>query len=492
MADHVAYFIEAVERDRALWRSIDVRLLAVYLDGAWRNLSTQIYLRPMTPEDTARLPHPVHNKLLRAEQHVLPINDLATLLDSISRGTWPTTGPDAVAFLCRQFEGSGSARTPYAFTYCQFHSLDTPYDRPNYVWSGHVLRADGDSCGTIMNRVPGAYNALDAIAQQHEYPFKRFDLLASHVLDTPAPTLGSQNAWCEVFAPFEARIDAESVRLEGDDVHYALLAGSPNVFGEVRLQVIPDPPGTEVPANTVLPEGAQWKNVDEDAWTLEGDTKTDAADGVAFALHCGSQPVQWLHLRKYRTHGRAIPLVVYEHLDAGLELLENWLSGDAKPKQGGQRQHQFEEAVGRLFMLAGWRVDVFHNRQLGDGVDVIAHHPIGRVCAAIECTTGPLNTEKLGKLAVRLSELQSVLPDVEVLGVVATSVDVAGLLVSTVRVATDNDLLVLHRGLLLQLLGRVKAGAGPSEVLDFVKREGSSVGRQQELMHGGRARLHDA
>ena len=143
-------------------------------------------------------------------------------------------------------------------------------------------------------------------------------------------------------------------------------------------------------------------------------------------------------------------------------------------------------------MLGGWRVDVFHNKRLSDGVDVIAHHPLGRVCAVVECTTGPLDTEKLGKLAARLSEFRSVVHDVEVLGIVATSVDVAGLLVSTVRVATENELLVLHRGLLLKLLDRVKAGAGPSDVLDFLRREGQTVGRQQGFMPGGHARLHDA
>src|SRR5260370_31326507 len=102
MDDQTTYFVKAVERDRALWHSIDVRFLAVSLDGAWRNLSTQIYLRPTTPEDTARLPHPVHTGLLRAEQHVLPISDLGGLLDSISRGSW-AEGPDAVAVLCPQF-----------------------------------------------------------------------------------------------------------------------------------------------------------------------------------------------------------------------------------------------------------------------------------------------------------------------------------------------------------------------------------------------------
>src|SRR5258708_2165677 len=121
MGDNRAYFVQAVERDKALWQSLDVRLLAVYVDGLWRNLCTQVYLRPTTPEDTPRLSHPVRGSVLRAEQHILPFSELAPVLDSIEQGNW-LKGSDAVAFMSRQFESS--APTPYAFMYSQFHSLD--------------------------------------------------------------------------------------------------------------------------------------------------------------------------------------------------------------------------------------------------------------------------------------------------------------------------------------------------------------------------------
>jgi hypothetical protein len=179
MSDHITHFLRGVNDDRELWQALDIRLIAVRAENAWRNLWTQITLRSTTPEATPPLRHPVRTEILRAEQHILPSSAIADVLDSISRGVW-LEKQDAVIFQTRQFESTSNV--PYAFEHGQFFSLEHPQVYPHYRWSGHVLRAGGDSYGTIVNRVPGVHDGLDRVARKHTRQFARFELLVEYVL----------------------------------------------------------------------------------------------------------------------------------------------------------------------------------------------------------------------------------------------------------------------------------------------------------------------
>lgn len=468
MAQTVDDFLSAVDRDRDLWQSVDVRILAVFAESAWRNLATYAVLRSPGPEQVSPLPHQVRHSLLRAEQRVIALNELAAFIASVQAGAWPPENPvryDANAF-------DQKLQSSYVFAHGQFHSLDFPHVRPDLAWSAHVLVASGESAGTIISRVSGSHDRLQGIARQQAHPFENVDRLAAHVLGMAPALIGSRNATCEIVAPYEVRIEPDTVHLEDGLAVASVVAKSETAVRRARLQITTEPAGMDLPVDSVLPPISAWTVDASGLWRWEGRIDVGAnADAVAFVLHYGAQTLQWVRREAFRTRRQPVPLALYASLDPELAELTDWLTGKGKQSSS---QERLEEGVARVLVLGGLRVDRFANKRLSDGVDLVAYAPDQQLCLAIECTTNGITADgKLSKLVARAAKLREAISPITLTPVIATSLLVEGVAEADLRAAAASGVLVVPCEILLQLLALVARGEGVRSILGTLTRGGA-------------------
>ncbi len=464
MSEYRRDFLEAVERDRELWRSLDVRLVAVFAEGAWRNLVTRVTLTGADPKAVPRISHQVRTPEVRVEQHVLPFSALEGMLEAVERGLW-LINEAPVLYSTQRFESG--IEQPYQYTTEYFHRLDLRHIQPAFPWSGYLLQSSGDQCSTILQRVRGGYSGLEAVAQQCQRPFATFDELTSYILGMPTALVGSgQASTFEVFAAYEVRLDRDRLEVGVGEAFFRLLAASAQAMAACHLQVMAEPPSEAIPAASVLTDTGGWREHGVGSWLYDGVAIVDAADAALFVLRCGHQTVEWVTQPAFRVGAIPVPLRAYEDLDPDLEVLGTWLRGEAK----GRDQERFEQAIGRLFLLAGWQVDVLQDKRLSNAVDLLAYDARQNLVLAVECTLGALDANgKLGKLAVRLGSLRQLMPDVEVVGVVATAAPLAKLARSERRNMKGDGLLLLHGDAIAGLLSQVRSGTTPAASLEYLR-----------------------
>ena len=464
MTSHRDAFLNAVDSDRGLWQSIDVRVIAVHAQGAWHNLITQCYLRSMEPGQVPRLTQEVRSPTLWAGQYILLVAELPSLLTAVESGEW-TTGDNTIIYRRGEFD-SGPPR-PYDLANFHFHSLDTRHVHPDFEWAGHVLYASGDHWSTIVQRTPESWQGLESTVGDQPYPFQRLDDLVSYTTGIQVDAI-SRQATFEVFAPYEVRLVEEEAELEDGTVHFALEAGSAAAAAACTLRILPEPRGMEIPALTVLPEHAEWRQEHDGMLTYSGEHAVGTASAAALMLGCRRRTVSWLTVRPYVTGSIPVPLAVYRLLDPDFKILKAWLSG----KERQDPQGKFELAVERLFTFGGFQVEPFTGyKRLSEGVDFIAYAGLQHTCVVVECTIGGIDGAKVTKFIKRVAEIRRTLDDVQVAGVLVTSTPLDGLSMSEIDRALGDGLIIVPAGGLAALFEIVAAGTSVPGVLDFLDRQ---------------------
>lgn len=458
-------FLNAVEADRGLWQSIDVRVIAVHAEGAWHNLITQCYLRSLEPDQVPKLTQSVRSPTLRAEQYILPLADLPDLLAAVESGQW-ATGDNTIVYRRGEFD-SGPPR-PYDLANSHLHSLDLRHVHPDFEWAGQVLHASGDHCSTIVQRVPESWQGLESTVRHQPYPFQCLDDLVSHFTCIHVVDTIRRQATFEVFAPYEVRLVEDEADLEDGTVYFALEAGSAAAAAACTLRILPEPRGMQIPAMTVLPEQAEWSQRPDGVLTYSGEHAVGPASAAALVLGCGRQAVRWLTVQPYMNGSIPVPLAVYRLLDPGLKILKSWLSG----KESKDPQGKFELAVARLFTLAGFQADSFTgHKRLSEGVDFIAHARRQHTCVAAECTTGGIDGAKLTKFVKRMGEITRTLGNVHLVGLLVTSTPLDDLSTGEIDRALADGLIIVPADGVAALFELVAAGTSVPAVLDFLSRQ---------------------
>src|SRR4051812_10473262 len=93
----VELFTRAVAETPAVWRAIDVRLVAVRVKDEWHNVLTRCRLDPRDSKEIPALEGLPNGNLVRCWRIVLPIAELPALLQSFVTGHLDI-GSDAVLY----------------------------------------------------------------------------------------------------------------------------------------------------------------------------------------------------------------------------------------------------------------------------------------------------------------------------------------------------------------------------------------------------------
>jgi len=457
----VQQFLEAVGKAASLWQAIDVRVLAIRIAGEWHNLLTRCYLVSNSIEKVLRLSDLPETEDVAFWQHVLPIGELQRIVKGVEGGQLQLGDAKIIYRAIRASPGQDR----YSLGGYTFSDLSERFRASYRPWSCHQLTAMGNSVHEVIIEVPGRRFRLDNAVRTLEAPFDGLDGVARYAVGSPDPLEPNRVCLFEVFAPLEVQIRTEECRFERGILRYVLRAGSAAAAQGSRLNVFARG-SVGVPHSTTVRLGKDaWK---ESNGYLEasGDIKLTGQRVATLFVSLGGYSVHRVTLFDVAVGGANPRLDVFQTLDPEFEVLR-----DSLAIQGSQGAAQFDGAVARLLGLAGFQVvRLSGDKRLEEAVDLVAHVPGASVCLAIECTTGPLNSKgKLGKLVARAEGIRRECSQLDVQAVIFTPLERAQVLQADLNTASDEEIAVLCREDIEELLTLVLAGDELSEVLSAVR-----------------------
>lgn len=409
-------FVEELGHSGDIWRTLDLRLMALRVEDEWHNLQTRIYLQEDSAEDVPSFPLPDGIPGLLVKQVVLPLSQLEAILVGLEEGRLDLAGQ---SILYQDVtHGTDLECKPYGSDY-YFLDLTSRHQQLYRGWAAHVLHGMGSGTNHFVSQASADWTELNDRIRSSDTPYDGLSGLAYHYLGSPRSFGPNEYARYYLLAPLRIQIDVDGTRLERGDLIICVTGTSEGTFEKAALSVFGQD-GTLVPWSRKLRLDKAEYEVDEGVWksrlTVQHAGLFDATIMLVVGHRCvHSYSVVDDATVHHNERARAYEIAV---ADRDLDIFRNWL----RVSSDGNR---FEHAVSRLLYFCGFAVDSFAQQgRLDDAVDFLAFHDSSRHILAVECTLGtPDSRGKLGRLAVRAGELAKAIPTFSVTPVLATRLE---------------------------------------------------------------------
>jgi hypothetical protein len=407
MGDSARQFLAAADRVASLADRIDLRVIALRIEGEWRNLLTHAVLGRAADEPADPHWQSVESDHVLVRRVLLPSASLPQLISDFTAGRC-VIGNEAVTY--RRKDGDD----PIA-CYADHWSVEVPgADRYGIQqgwtptvpdgWPMLVYRGRGDTMHQLLAKAGWSEQDLDDHFHSVLPPFDGFHGVAEGLLGLRRISRSDDAAQLQVRVPMQVRFDATRTRLHGGVLSVHVLGGSEACLRAVEIGLAASSRGVLATAQTLYPSD---DTEPASLWARRATIRVEdlQADTASLTLRVGGFRVDGLKLSD-PSSGRANAfLSSYEAADEGLEILRRLLSVGSAIKNDSSG---FERAVGRVFHLLGFQtIQMGPEGDLGNAVDVVAFDPYSDLVYVVECTLGAINAHgKLGKLIHRLGELR--------------------------------------------------------------------------------------
>jgi hypothetical protein len=474
--EEIDQFLDEFNGFPSLWNSIDVRGVALHIDGEWHNALTVCRLRSQVANEGSLIPNLPETSLLKCWHEILPIFEIDRILSGLRDGgiLW---GSLAVKYLAAK----GSSAPESYRTHLTFQRVGSP---PNpwsdrawapaspLRWPESLLRASGGDFSDLLRHIRQSYRDLTNEVHALPVPFDGFEGIARHIVGMrPHNSLGdwpdilpNYTTYFYMSVPFEARFALEGTRLHGGALEICVQVGSQTVAEHTSIGCVLERDGELLQAESIHfgDDSTHW---DVHSCTLNVKVTRPGATLAVLLLRVGNRPIERLHLADFNRPARNSRAVAYLSVDPGFDLLSSALEPNDRSDGSG-----FERAVARLFGLLGFQtLGLANDKKLSEAVDVLAFNPYGEHVFAIECTTGSLDSGgKLGKLYLRMMDLSNQLKEHRVQGILATASERHALSSVEIEKAAQDRIAVLTSGDLKDLLRMASEGGAISSVLSYI------------------------
>ncbi len=394
----VQNFLSAVSETPHLWQSVDMRLIALQVDGMWHNLVARFLLDPRSPNEVFRPRDFPQLPYFSVIQEVFRPEDLADLIEKVRSGSLDVQGK-TVQFLTSE---SGRPFTlPYRSSYERIGRQIADVIRGRYT-QGHSLTLSGDEAGTLYRLLPREEEGLNAALRGLPDPWDGVAGVLLHALDESATLPSHSNRRVHFVAPLSAQIVADDCILADDELTYTVVASS-KLAGESCTVIITgiDMQGGRV-ARRVSLARRRWKRVGPD-FHYTGREPFKGARRLAVTLRVASFEIGRTEVDD-RTERTPLLLSAY---DALFPKKRNFVPGLLQSSRKDSRS--FEWQVALLLIYCGIPIEY-----IGDGPDtqeapdILAQIPGTPIVLIVEITVGPLNQKgKLARLTQRTNDVRT-------------------------------------------------------------------------------------
>jgi len=479
---HISAFLECVKELPGLWRSVDLRLVAVRCGDTWYNLLARCSL---TSRPIARVPRVQHwpkTANLFAFQTVYSVSRLPELIRLVSAGEYNAGGTRVV--FATPPEGPDKSQRPY--DYASFAAASAGYPRRvrDRFPIAHELILSGGSAQTLYQLTPGGRDALDQALWALNSPWDGVAALIHDGLGLLDSADHSSSIRAVFLAPLEVSLEPRSCSLSaGGTLRLKAVAATPSVGRRSLVGYSgTNADGTPI-ASSFLLKGRTWKQVRGLA-TCETREEIGEAGRLTLLLRLGSQVASRAAVLgpPLRKNSR---IAAYMTVDPELRRLKAALFG-----ADGTKAKEFERAVARLFVLAGLAVDMFSDDpRAGQAADAVVYDDLTSTTLVVECTTGPLNQDgKLARLKKRMADVREAIGNTgtpRAQAVIASSLLGNRLAAAELEAAGKDSMAVLSREDLERILQLASDGEPPDLTLDLVRDRVPRRGMSGLIGHWG-------
>jgi hypothetical protein len=411
----ISAFMEAITESPGLWQSVDIRVIAVPVEGVWHNLIARCWLDARRPVQVPRVRHLPQTPHLLVLQEVHPISALETLLEAISAGTLQLTG-HAVRFMRRVSEAE--PEEPYTSSFfSRAQELNRYSLGPRAI--AHELTLVGDSARELFRVLPREREGINAMLRGLEHPWDGLDALTLYAVGYRGHVGSDHNRNVSVVAPLQASLVEPECLLDDQSLRFSVEAATPEARQATTLGLFGHDRAGHIISSTLLIGERRWRRVAE-GYRYDGRFRVRNAQSITLMLRVGNQDVAQLTVAS-RAGENPVLLAAHQaafpRQKAFSEILLDPLDSEGR---------LFERAVGRVLAYCGFEVDPFDPQYESKGVDALAYSQHYGLLLTVECTIGAINPEgKLTRLVERASAIRAAMatrarPPV-VLPVVATS-----------------------------------------------------------------------
>ena len=458
-------FLNAISDGPNLWRSLDVRILAVRREDRYFNLITRCELDPRPVSRVPRFPFTAGRSEVHAIQMVRSIEALSDLLRQMESGELQL-GKRRISYRSGEIPRPGEATdrvSTYGNPRTSFSPRRSEY-RQDVAWSELSVGASGDSLSRFLDQSRDVIDRLDHQLRTLPQPFDGVEGLTRMFLRDSFKFSDSRATSYSIAAPFLARLEREGSRL-GERLRIRLTAGSAAARDACDVAYTGMSEDGQPLAGMVSVPKHAWSRRGTN-WTCELSAPAPHATEVVVLLRIGRYCVDRLVLSNTAPAGQNAELEAYRTLDPALEILEEGYRGGTKNKAGG-----LESAVARLFTLCGFRVDrLSGDSRLSDAADFHAFAEEDRVALIVDTTLGAIDSQgKLGKLHTRSTDVASALPGWGIQAVVATAADRGKIAEQELRRAGTDRIVVLTSADYPELVELAESKRPVTQVLQFLR-----------------------
>jgi hypothetical protein len=409
-------FLGAVARTPELWRSVNFRSVAIWINDAWQNLVASVHLDPRPPEKVPvaeDLPMLQHLIVL---QEIFPIQDLPRLIQQVRlRGRVSLLGK-TVHFLATDGYTHRFGK-PYSNSYSRCGLSLDEYIRGNFT-QGHALLVSGDSGAELLREFPDGQNGVDVALRRAGWQSLNEVVLRGLEEVRAAPI--SSSARVTFVAPLEVTLLEGDCALRAGELRYGVLARSKDAGRRATLTIT----GEDVRGGRIgrsIPLAAKGWAKQNTGFRHLGKLRLANAEKLQLTLQVAGYEVAAVTLSDQGDKPDTPPLLMLAH-DALFSPKRSFRDVLLTPTTSEGRP--FERAVAKLFSYCGFVSD-----QPGDvpeeqnGPDVLVEVPERNLILAIETTVKHLMNDdgKMNRLTKRSADIR--------LAVKHLNVDVAAVMV---------------------------------------------------------------
>ena len=467
-------FMGAVAETPDLWLSIEIRVFAMRVDGAWHNVLTRCVLDARDPSDVPRLDGLPNTERVFCVQQVRPIADLKALLHEFVSGALAVHDRVVLYETRSGTAGQSPSRVPYLDAYAMpavrtqsaSSSIMTPRD-----FIAHELRlrpAGGNSFVTELIADPAVDRELYAL----DKPWEGLEGLTRVAIGSSGNVRHSDAPRVEIVAPLGIAFEPDSLRFSDGRVSSTVAALSRSVAARASVGYIVEHEDASYRNGTMRLE-RRWRGRERRRARTTLFVGSEARR-VTLLLRLGPHLIETQRLADSGRRAENLRLAV-SRAQGDTELFRAALqTNEREARKGGAAAHRFEHAIAQLFSLAGFHVEMPGSYGATDAVDVLAFTPDDSSLLAIECTLGALNSSdgKPNRLAARVDELRrnEQLIGVEVLPVMVTSRRRDAVPNGDLEFAASGSITVLCQENIQEILRLVESGSRVSDLLLYCRR----------------------
>lgn len=460
MEEGLEWFLETIDRASALWQSIDIRVLALNINGLWHNLLTTCYLDARPPDEIPQHIHLPITKQLAAWQLALPANELCQLVKSVDRGKVDLVNV-TVHFTKKHAEDS----SPYGSWNYYFENISGKQRGQSLPWSTHTLVASGDSTDTLIRSATMSKPELDNLLRTLDHPVDGIGEIADFILREREALRSGHNSLFKAFAPLEARLRSDKCHFNKGHLSFLVEASSKAVIERSSLGFVSKAGGIDFVSSTISLKDCKWE-LHNQTYRYSGQYGIETGHELTLLLRVSGWSVQQLKLIDYAAIQEAPKVLGYRVFDPGFKVLEDCLIQEETADSAA-----FERGAGWLLSLLGYQVDVLSgDRRLGEAVDILAYALPNPIVLATECTVSSIGSGgKLGKLVARARHLESSLESYEVIPVIITALSRHRLSEAELKEAAEDGIAVLAQEDLLSLFESLFESPSLSRATSFIR-----------------------